>query len=557
MAHKLRFAALIRVSTEQQEKTGESLRTQRSENERAVKQLGGVITEWYGGQEHATPGYEKREIDRLLSDATKAKFDAVIMTNADRWSRDNAKSTEGLKVFEKHKTRVFVGTSEYDLFNPEHCLFLGMSAVIGQFYAQNQKRKSLTNRIHRAKRGLPSTGKLPFGRTFDKKSGKWGIDPAKKAIIEDVAKRYLAGERMADLAEEYGMNHSNLHKVLTHRSGTRWTQEFHSEDLNIHEDVETEIPALLTDETIHAVRKRTQMNKTYEHGQAKHPYLLSGFIFCGHCGYTMFGQTNAPGRRYYRHAHAKRKRACTCPKSWVRANDIEEVVIRQLFDCFGNPAGMQQAIAAATPNLEELNEHRERLKRLEGHLAQIGNARVSILKFISKGSISEADAEKQLEELKAKEDRHLAEVHRVQESIEKAPSAESIREFAKSIASHVNSSSKRSTERRYTKAVETARLKSINRDFSSMTWDQKRSLITTIFNGTQLDGKPMGVFVKWSEDKASNKRWTYTINGNLIHQSGFLPVTDEDMDAMFGFTQCEVRSALYCTTESPHALRFF
>src|SRR5262249_53081205 len=161
------------------------------------------ITAWYGGQEHATPGYEKKEIDRLIQDAKKRKFDAVIVSNADRWSRDNGKSREGLEVFKEHGIRFFVGTTEYDLYNPHHVLFLSMSAVIGEFLASNQNKKSILNRIERGRSGLPTCGKLPFGRTFDETTKKWGIDPEKQAMVEDVARRYLAGEPMPKLAEEY------------------------------------------------------------------------------------------------------------------------------------------------------------------------------------------------------------------------------------------------------------------------------------------------------------------------------------------------------------------
>src|SRR5262249_17190786 len=65
----LRFAGLIRVSGEKQEKKGESLATQRASNARDVVDLGGTIVEVYGGQEHATPGWEKKEVDRLIRDA--------------------------------------------------------------------------------------------------------------------------------------------------------------------------------------------------------------------------------------------------------------------------------------------------------------------------------------------------------------------------------------------------------------------------------------------------------------------------------------------------------
>ena len=66
----LRFAPIIRVSTETQAKKGESLRTQKKHIIRFVDQLGGVIPEhcWkYRGQEHATPDQERKKLDQLLA----------------------------------------------------------------------------------------------------------------------------------------------------------------------------------------------------------------------------------------------------------------------------------------------------------------------------------------------------------------------------------------------------------------------------------------------------------------------------------------------------------
>ena len=54
----LRFAPIIRVSTEKQERQGESLQTQKEQILQNVKVLGGTIPEYcweYSGQEHATP----------------------------------------------------------------------------------------------------------------------------------------------------------------------------------------------------------------------------------------------------------------------------------------------------------------------------------------------------------------------------------------------------------------------------------------------------------------------------------------------------------------------
>ena len=97
----LRFAPLIRVLTEQQERQGESLHTQQKQIIQYVKALNGTFPDncWrYSGQEHATIGEERKKLDRLLSDACKDKFDAVIVCDVSRWSRDNLKSKQGLQI---------------------------------------------------------------------------------------------------------------------------------------------------------------------------------------------------------------------------------------------------------------------------------------------------------------------------------------------------------------------------------------------------------------------------------------------------------------------------
>ena len=173
----LRFAPIVRVSTERQEARGESLTTQKSQINQYVKALGGIIPEslWqYSGQEHATPDQERTRLNHLLRDSDKKIFDAVIVCDASRWSRDNLKSKEGLRTLRDNGIKFFVGTMEYDLYNPEHSFYLGVSAEIGELQARQQSLKSITNRINKAKRGVPTSGWLPYGRTFDKESGDLG-----------------------------------------------------------------------------------------------------------------------------------------------------------------------------------------------------------------------------------------------------------------------------------------------------------------------------------------------------------------------------------------------
>ena len=77
---KLRFAPIIRVSTENQKQKGESINVQTEQITHYVEQLGGTIPDhcWrYKGQEDAPVDEERRLLDRMLEDSGKKIFDAV------------------------------------------------------------------------------------------------------------------------------------------------------------------------------------------------------------------------------------------------------------------------------------------------------------------------------------------------------------------------------------------------------------------------------------------------------------------------------------------------
>lgn len=159
----MRFAPLIRVSTEKQAKKGESLSTQRKQVEQAISSLGGQVPRWYAGQEHATPEQERKILGQLMEDAKARKFDAVIVADISRWSRDNRRNKEDLEILKKNNIKFFVGTKEFNLYEPSQYFMLGMGVEINEFFAKEQAYKSIMNRIERAKRGIPSCGRRPYG----------------------------------------------------------------------------------------------------------------------------------------------------------------------------------------------------------------------------------------------------------------------------------------------------------------------------------------------------------------------------------------------------------
>jgi hypothetical protein len=192
-------------------------------------------------------------------------------------------------------------------------------------------------------------GKMPFGRLYDKKTRQWSIDKSKQEMIQDVATRYLAGEGLIQLATEYGVNHANLHKILMKRSGSQWENCFNDPEVpDANGKIILTIPPLLDDRTIEKVRAKAKKNKTWAARATKQTYLLGGLVRCDACGYTMNGQKNHNGHRYYRHGNRDGATLCELsPRPWVRADELEDAVLEYLIDFYGNPVAVQKAIEAA------------------------------------------------------------------------------------------------------------------------------------------------------------------------------------------------------------------
>jgi site-specific DNA recombinase len=504
----IRFAALIRVSTEKQEKKGESLRTQRKQIDSAIKSLGGIFAASYGGQEHATAGWERQQLDEMLADAVKKPkpFDAVIVADATRWSRDNVASQTGLETLRDAGIHFYVLQTKHDLFNPESRLFLALTATIGAYHAHTQKLKSLQNKIERAKRGIPTGGALPIGRTFDKATGKWGVVPHKKAMIEDVAERYLAGETLPKLAREYSVDHSNLCKILRERCGGRWTETFRSESLNINETVTHIVPRLLPEKLIRAVRLRLEANRTYLHGRPKHHYLLNGYIFCEKCGYSLTGQCVQGTHLYYRHAtHDRAKKCVARPWPFVRADRIEQDVVFELHKMLGNPAAIERAVKAAVPDCDKLLERR---KRLEAELANIDRTRNAVLDRIERKLLTDSQADKKLLELKERGVSLQVEFDKIGEVLAEMPDSESARLWLFKDNGLIALLDEEGNEYAGGNDIQSYLcMMESGQDLSA--------LIKSALSAPLPDGKPAGVYVSPAGDLGP-KRFRYHLLGRLI-----------------------------------------
>jgi DNA invertase Pin-like site-specific DNA recombinase len=491
----LRFAPVVRVSTERQEKKGESLATQRKQLEAAIKSLNGTVYKWYAGQEHATPDHERKILNELMVDAQAGMFDAVMVADISRWSRDNQKSKKYLRILKAKQIQFYWLGRHMDLNLPFNNLMIGMGTEINEFVAAEQSYKSYINKIELAKKGYPSSGQIPYGRKFNKKIMKWDIDEEKRRIITDAANRYLNGESLQTIAAFYNMNLPNLHKLLKERSGDTWNVCFKSKDFGIDETVIIKVPRLLPQNVIDEIKKRSESNKTYTHGQSKNKYLLSRMIFCDECGYALPGTPSHNRKLYYKHS-----RNCGCKNfNSIPTDIIESAVIEDIFKMLGDLPRIEQATKAAIPDLKEMDELRREIEQSQKELLKTNKMKDKLLDLAENGTLSDDEIKERIDKHRATEAYLKSKIELGKSKLINIPSDDDIKRKSGRLLSIMRNILKRK--------------KHLD---AEMTFDDKRKLLEYAFGGKDADGKRCGVYIR----KLDNGRWFYTINGLFYDSKG-------------------------------------
>ncbi|RQW88570.1 MAG: hypothetical protein EHM79_05465 [Geobacter sp.] len=523
MNKPLRFAPFIRVSTEKQAEHGRSLQDQKAAIIGYVKTLGGTIPEtcWqYVGQESATPDTEKRMFNRLLQDAEKGAFNCVIVQHADRLSRDNEQLKKALRIFRTTGIRFFVQTTEKDLYNPQDCFELGLTAEFSEFVALQYAKKSIVARIASAKEqadaGIaPKNLRLPYAR-IRRPDCTWGLDENKAEQVRTAVALFLDAENgkgVEPIAKIIGINYATLNRCFRFTLGDTWSREFKSKKFNFSESVKYTIPAIIEDpETIQAVYDRMQKNKTFTHANRKRNYLLSKFVLCGECGSSFSGACyNSNNKTFYVHVGKKRSQCVhSKPPIHINADLLESVVMAQLEDMFSSPEAIEQKVkehCAGTP----VNEKNKTLTLLENEQRQLKAEIQRLMDGYAKGLFSDEELQPLIQEKRTRAVPLAVEIEKLHQELSNTPSEKEIRQAAQTVS----------------KAVRRAIAHKRMVDMVEGKYRDDRKLIESVFDGRDSEGKRLGVYVR-----KENGKWIYELRGNLpwVNKHGELADDSSDTD---------------------------
>ena len=274
---------------------------------------------------------KRAAFQRMLRDAEKGKFKVVVAYKSNRIARNmfNAMQYE-VRLDELGIKTLYCKEEFGDTAAGRFALRTMMN--VNQFYSENLS-EDIMRAMNDNAENLKINGRIPFGYRKGQDS-RHEIDPDQAEIVREIFRRVLAGEPQADIAADL-----NARGIKT-KDGNAWNKNSFrvmlKNDIYIgtYRFVDFEkkdaIPPIITKEDF-ALMQEFLRNKKNPQGKHREngDYLLTGKLFCGHCGAYMVGEsgTSKNGVLHHYYACQTRRKKQACKKETVRMDWIEKKVV--------------------------------------------------------------------------------------------------------------------------------------------------------------------------------------------------------------------------------------
>jgi site-specific DNA recombinase len=429
---KVRVAAYIRVSTDEQAKEGYGLDTQlrhiKNEIEK-FKDKGWTFDEkllykddGYSGSLSTRPA-----LDRMLKDAKAKKFDIMLVWKIDRLYRHMRYLLETIDKLGEYEIDFKSVTEPFDTTAVGKFIFQ-MFGALAEFERNLIITRTSEGKISSAKDGNYVGGNVPYGymvknrrltiyeleAKWVRKIFTWFVDF--EYPIDEIAKRL---EKLGVPSQgAHGKNkksrkrgrsacfwHRSTVSNLLKRTNYIGTYYYNKKGKDKHgkeifkpknEWIEFSCPSIIDKETFNKAQKRLEEIKKRSNN-AKTIYLLSGKIHCGNCGSIFTGYTSTKKTKNYRCGkNNKAKTRIKCKAKHISENIIGNAIWDRIQVFLENPEAILKEIEE---ELKKDSYHQSLVEEREVLLKKVNKAkdtRKRIKEAFRRGTFTQDELEEEL-----------------------------------------------------------------------------------------------------------------------------------------------------------------
>jgi site-specific DNA recombinase len=410
---KMKVAAYVRVSTDEQAEEGYSIAAQKNRLEAYALSQGWEIVQWYIDEGESAKDLNRTDLKRMLKAVEQNVFECVLVYRLDRLTRSVLDLYNLLNTFEKHGVKFKSATEVYDTTTAIGRLFLTLVAALAQWERENLGERVRMGMQQKAKEGKWTVSLPPLG--YDSNDSMLEIHPQESLIIKEIYSLYISGIGMWKIARQLNDRelyprsgsawaYSSIHYILNNPiyiGKTRYNYRVNQEN---YFEVEGIVPAIISEEEYNLVQKIMNSRKNVHPRQATSKYIFSKVLKCSRCGVSMIGkssQTKRGTKTYYSYNYYcpnRKKGVCDMPHINQKFMEQKFIQMMEQWDFSKEATEIIKNDVAATDD-----EHSETIKRFQHELKEIEKRRSKWQYAWVNEMISDVDFQKRMNEETEKE----------------------------------------------------------------------------------------------------------------------------------------------------------
>lgn len=298
---------------------------------------------------------KRPDFQRMMKDAQSGTFGYIIVYMMDRFSR-NRRDSIMYKEMLKEKFGIKVVSALEPISDDEggefYEMFLEWNA---EKYSKRLSKRVKDGLDTSAANGTFCGGHLMYGYKLvdTDKIGRKGIvhkvavDEEQAAVVKYIFEQYAAGVPKKEIAAALNKQGYRIKgNPFTFRTFECWlTNTKYIGEFTFGSRIcKTVYPAIIDKALFQKVQDKLAEKKFVAGGEAtaKVPYILTGKLYCGHCGTKMVsdGGTSRNGDKYYYYA-CKKMKTGKCDKKRENKDALEKSVVSFVFDFLSDKENME------------------------------------------------------------------------------------------------------------------------------------------------------------------------------------------------------------------------
>lgn len=312
-----RIAGYVRVSHDEQKKYGYSVQAQIDRIIRYAEENKCQLVEIYVDEGFTATKMKRPDLLRMLNDLDK--FDVLVFTRLDRFSRNVLQANKMVEIMEEYNVAIkSIEEEDIDTTTADGKFNFNLRVSLAQREAEKTSERIKSVFEFKIKQGQPVSGNQPYGYKIVTEDNKKKIikDPELIPIVNDIfeyfAKHHTIRGTMTYINGKYDIskNYNCIRRMIKS-----------TEYYGLYEGNANYYDPYITEEEFKKNQQRVKAN--IKDRKSSKIYLFTSLMKCPFCGFKMVGKytkrnnKNGTSREYWSYICSNHQRNKACPSGKV------------------------------------------------------------------------------------------------------------------------------------------------------------------------------------------------------------------------------------------------